>query len=84
MIPSKNTSIQAPLSIFSDNHLFERIPLQLLPHNETARKVRKILEEDFDVANEISIVTGYASLDELLSTIHRKKPGQTMRILIGN
>lgn len=84
VIPTKNTSIQAPLSIFSDNHLFERIPLQLLPHNETARKVRKILEEDFDVANEISIVTGYASLDELLSTIHRKKPGQTMRILIGN
>ena len=84
MIPPNRRSVQAPLGIFSDNHLFESVPLNLLPHNETSRKVRKILEDDFDVANEISIVTGYASLDELLHAIHRKKPQQTMRILIGN
>ena len=84
VIPRKRISLQAPLTIFSNNYLFESVPLELLPHNETTRKVRKILEDDFDVANQISIVTGYASLDELLTAIHRKKPEQTMRILIGN
>lgn len=84
VIPTNRGSIQAPLGIFSNNHFFESVPLALLPHNETSRKVRKILEEDFDVANEISLVTGYASLDELLHAINRKKPGQSMRILLGN
>ncbi len=56
----------------------------LLPNNEGKRKVRNVVLNDLKQSNKTIIVSGYASLDELLKVISLNRTGQELTILIGN
>jgi superfamily II DNA or RNA helicase len=63
---------------------FAKVDDFLLPNNEGKRKVRNIVLNDLKQSNKTIIVSGYASLDELLKVISLNRTGQELTILIGN
>ena len=84
MINNKLRKQQTTIKSFYGKHKFDLVDPSLLPHNEGKNKVADIVESDFSTAQQISIVTGYASLDEILKAVNNKKNGQNMKILVGN
>jgi len=84
MLNNKGRIAQTSIKSFIGRGKFDRVDIELLPHNEGKRKVASILKEDFSAASEISIVTGYASLDEILKAVNEKDNSQKMKILVGN
>lgn len=75
---------QKKLVQYNQKQKFEKVDKNAFPHNEGDRKVRHILNSDFKNARTISLVTGYASLDEIIHLIHRTKPEVDLKILFGN
>ena len=84
MLNSSGRVAQTTIKSFIGLDKFERVNAELLPHNEGKRKVSSILKKDFSESIEISIVTGYASLDEILKAVNEKSDSQKMKILVGN
>lgn len=81
---SKKRPVQRSINSYMGYSEFQKVDQFKLPNNEGPHKVGKVLKDDFENADEISIVVGYSSLDQVLRAIHNKKDGQKMRILFGN
>ena len=83
MLNSSGRVAQTTIKSFIGLDKFERVNAELLPHNEGKRKVSSILKKDFSESIEISIVTGYASLDEILKAVNEKSDSRKMKIPCG-
>lgn len=75
---------QSTIESFLGHGDFMKVDDFLLPNNEGKRKVRNIVSDDLRISKTSTIVSGYASLDELLKIIAIHKEDQDLTILIGN
>jgi superfamily II DNA or RNA helicase len=75
---------QTHIESFLGSGDFQKVDDHLLPNNEGKRKVRDIVMTDIKKSKSITIVSGYASLDEILKVISNISTEQEMTILIGN
>jgi superfamily II DNA or RNA helicase len=56
------------------------------PHNESGQRVRKVVQPDIDRSDEVLIIVGYTSLNQLIELIAQRDhaPHRRLRVLIGH
>ncbi len=73
----------AQLSLFEKRPWTRWPAKERFPHNEAEQRVRDVLKLDFDGATEWLVITGYASLDMVLSLLAGRPTETEARLLLG-